>query len=91
MTINKAIRHAIATIRMTPWGPGLYYIEVYSPSRHAWIIGSNMPYHAARACMTEARHAAALVAVGWAENDAEWEAYYGNGSLRDRVKASLEI
>ena len=89
MTINKAIRHATATVRMHPWGARSYIVETYCPNRHAWVVGSNMPYHAARACMTEARHAVALVALGWQERDAEIESHYGNGPLRDRVKASL--
>jgi hypothetical protein len=89
MTINKAIRHATATVRMHPWGARSYIVETYCAARHAWITGPQMPFHAARACMTAKRHAVALVALGWAERDAESAAYCCFGSLRDRVKASL--
>jgi len=89
MKINKAIRHATATVRMHPCGARSYIVETYCAARHAWMTGPQMPFHAARACMTEARHAVALVALGWEERDAEIEAHYGNGPLRDRVKASL--
>jgi len=89
MTINKAIRHAIATVRMQRWGARSYTVETYCPDRHIWIMGSRMPFHAARECMTGQRHSAALVALGWAERDAFGAAYYCAGPLRDRVKASL--
>lgn len=90
MTINKAIRHAVATVRMHPWGARSYIVETYCPDRHAWMTSPQMPFHAARECMTENRHAVALVALGWTERDAESAAYYCAGPLRDRVKASLK-
>lgn len=91
MTISKAIRHATATVRLHPWGAQSYVIETYCPDRHAWIESAQMPFHAARATLTEKRHAVALRALGWSERDAERAAYYCAGSLRDRVKASLGV
>ena len=90
MTINKAIRHAVATVRMYPFGRS-YIVETYCPDRHAWTESAQMPFFVARACMTEKRHAVALRALGWPERDAESAAHYCTGPLRDRVKASLEI
>jgi hypothetical protein len=89
MTLNKAICHAIATVRMKRWGARSYTVETYCPERHIWIMGPQMPFHAARESMTEQRHSIALVSLGWAERDAFAAAYYCAGPLRDRVKASL--
>lgn len=89
MTINQAIRHATATVRMYPFGRS-YILEIYCPKLNAWTDSRQMSFHAARACLTERRHAVALVALGWDYWDAECAAFDCAGSLRDRVKASLK-
>lgn len=89
MKSNQAIRHATATVRMYPFGQG-HVVETYCHSRWAWISGPQMPFYVARARLTEKRHAAALVELGWTQWDADCEACDGTGPLRDRVNASLE-
>jgi hypothetical protein len=91
-TVNAAVM--IATTgncpQMVKTGRGSYEIHTFDSLRNIYRASYTMEYSRARAYLTEARHAEALVAMGWDFCDATHEAERpdSTGPLRDRVKRS---
>jgi hypothetical protein len=91
-TVTAAIK--IATTGNCPVmvqvAPKSYEVRTFDSVRNIYRASYTMDYHRARAYLTEARHAEALVAMGWDFDEATHEAGSDNsfGALRDRVKRS---
>jgi hypothetical protein len=91
-SVNAAIKVATTgnCARMVQIGRGSYEVHTFDSLRNIYRASYTMAYHRARAYLTEARHAEALVAMGWDFCDATHEAERpdSTGPLRDRVKRS---
>lgn len=89
-TIYQAAAYARESVRMVQVAPKSHQIQEYSEKRRAWVAGAAMDYNRARAALTEARHAAALIYLGWDRMDAYGESCDKCGRLEDRIRESLE-
>ena len=90
-SMAEAIRIARDNVRFVKTTPNGYEVHAYCPKRHAFIAGPPQPYAKALADTAQARHAEALIALGWSPDDAWAEAFgVAFGSLRQRVRASIK-
>lgn len=94
ISITEAIKAATTGERapcMIMVSRGSYQVRTFDERLGMYRVGNSMQYSRARACLTEARHAYALKALGWDNMDALCEAgdWRNEGSLRDRVKRSV--